>query len=56
MSNVKCVSISHIPAAPANGVYISVDPIFHCLWFLSGFPRQRVAANREATELRVPSG
>ena len=29
---------SNIPAAPANGVYISVDLIFQSLWFPSGFP------------------
>ena len=29
---------SNIPAAPAYGVYISVDPIFQSFWFLSGFP------------------
>jgi hypothetical protein len=28
---------SNIPAAPAYGVCI-VDQIFHCLWFLTGFP------------------
>ena len=29
---------SNIPAAPAYGVYLSVDTIFQSLWFLSGFP------------------
>jgi hypothetical protein len=29
---------SNIPAAPACGVYLSVDTIFQNLWFLSGFP------------------
>ena len=28
---------SNIPAAPAYGVYLSVDAIFQSLWFLSGF-------------------
>ena len=32
--------------------YMFVDPIFQSLWFLSGFPWKRVAANREATEPR----
>ena len=29
---------SNIPAAPAYGVYLSVDTIFQSLWFLSGLP------------------
>ena len=45
---------SNIPAAPAYGVYIS-QLIFQSLWFLSGF-WLRVAANKEATEPRVPLG
>jgi hypothetical protein len=48
---------SNIPAAPAYGVpgiYLSVDTIFQSLWFLSGFPWSRVAANKEATEPMVP--
>jgi hypothetical protein len=30
--------------------------IFQSLWFLSGFPWQMVAANKEATEPRVHIG
>ena len=37
-------------------IYLSDDTIFQSLWFLSGFPWYRVAANKEATELRVPFG
>ena len=40
---------SNISAASAYGV-------FQSLWFLSGFPWKSVAANKEATEPRVPSG
>jgi hypothetical protein len=35
--------------------YISVDTTFQGVWFLSGFPLKRVAANKEATEARVSS-
>jgi hypothetical protein len=48
------VFTSKIPAAPAYGVYISVDTIFQSLWFLSKFPSQRVAANNKATQPSVP--
>jgi hypothetical protein len=34
--------------------HLSVDTIFQ--WFLSWFPWERVAANKEATEPRVPLG
>ena len=37
-------------------IYLSVDTIFQSLCFLSGFPWWRVAANKEATEPRVPLG
>ena len=37
-------------------IHLSVDTIFQSLWFLSGFPWQRVAPNKEATEPRVPLG
>ena len=48
---------SNIPAAPAYGVYIAqFHTIFQSLWFLSGFPWLMVAANKEATEPRVPLG
>jgi hypothetical protein len=36
--------------------YFSVDTIFQTLCFLSGFPRYTVAANKDATEPRVPLG
>ena len=36
-------------------IYLSVDPIFQGLWFLSWFPWYRVAANKEAIEPRVPN-
>jgi len=35
-------------------VIVIIHPLY--LWFLSGFPRYRVPANKEATELRVPFG
>jgi len=31
-------------------IYISDDTIFQSLWFVSGYPWQRVVANKEATE------
>jgi hypothetical protein len=45
---------SNILAASAYSIYLSVDTIFQRLWFLSGFPWQRVADNKDATESRVP--
>jgi hypothetical protein len=35
-------------------IYLLVHTIFQSLWFLSWFPWLRVAANKEATEPRVP--
>jgi hypothetical protein len=35
-------------------IIVIIHPL--CLWFLSGFAWYRVAANKEATELRVPFG
>jgi hypothetical protein len=37
-------------------IYLSVDPIFQSLWFLLGYPWLVVAANKKASELRVPIG
>jgi len=37
-------------------IYISDDTIFQSLWFVSGYPWQRVVANKEATEPRVHFG
>jgi len=37
-------------------IHRSVDPIFQSFWFLSWFPWQRVATNKEAIGPRVPSG
>jgi hypothetical protein len=37
-------------------IYLSVDPVFQILWFLSGFPLKRVVANNEATETSLPNG
>jgi hypothetical protein len=37
-------------------IYLSDDTIFQSLWFLSGFPWYRVAANKEAAEPRTPFG
>jgi hypothetical protein len=35
-------------------IYLSVDSILQSLWYISGFPWERVCANKEATEPRVP--
>jgi hypothetical protein len=37
-------------------IYLSVDPIFQSLWFLSGLLWQRVDANKKDTNPRVPIG
>ena len=35
-------------------IYLTDDQIFQNLWFLSGFPWQKVAANKKAPESRFP--
>jgi len=34
-------------------IYLSDDPIFQNLWFLSGFPGQKVGANKKDSESRL---
>jgi len=39
-----------------KNIYLSVDPKFQTLWFLSGLSWKRVAVNKEAIEPMVHIG